>query len=73
MTGTLQLASGVVVFLQYYVPESFDRLPEDCDLFDGRKPTVLESHRVRDLAMLLGAHKRKTPPIEFRAHQVCFS
>lgn len=71
MTGTLQLASGVVVLLQYY--ESFDQLPEDWGLFDRRKPTVLESHSVSDLAMLLRGHKRKTLPMEFGVRQVCFS
>nr|XP_021155577.1 TPR and ankyrin repeat-containing protein 1-like isoform X2 [Columba livia] len=65
--GALRLASGVPVLLQYYFPESFDRLPEDWSLFDGRKPTVLGTRSVSDLAMLLGSHKKKTPPVEFGA------
>lgn len=73
MTGILRLASGVVDLLQHYFPESFDRLPKDCGLFDGPKPTVLESCSVSDLAILLRGNKRKTQPIEFGAHQVCFS
>lgn len=73
ITGILRLASGVVDLLQHYFPESFDRLPKDCGLFDGPKPTVLESCSVSDLAILLRGNKRKTQPIEFGAHQVCIS
>ncbi|XP_063778678.1 TPR and ankyrin repeat-containing protein 1 isoform X2 [Pseudophryne corroboree] len=69
-SGILHLASGVVDLLQYFFPESFDRLPRDCGLFDGPKPTVLESCCVSDLAILLRGNKRKTQPIEFGAHQV---
>ncbi|NXI38233.1 TRNK1 protein, partial [Galbula dea] len=69
-SGILSLASGVVDLLQHYFPESFDRLPKDCGLFDGPKPTVLESCSVSDLAILLRGNKRKTQPIEFGAHQV---
>ncbi|XP_038623591.1 TPR and ankyrin repeat-containing protein 1 [Tachyglossus aculeatus] len=69
-SGILNLASGVVDLLQYYFPESFDRLPRDSGLFDGPKPTVLESCSVSDLAILLRGNKRKTQPIEFGAHQV---
>ncbi|NWU99885.1 TRNK1 protein, partial [Upupa epops] len=69
-SGILRLASGVIDLLQYYFPESFDRLPKDCGLFDGPKPTVLESCSVSDLAILLRGNKRKTQPIEFGAHQV---
>uniref|UniRef100_A0A8C2TV57 Tetratricopeptide repeat and ankyrin repeat containing 1 n=1 Tax=Coturnix japonica TaxID=93934 RepID=A0A8C2TV57_COTJA len=69
-SGILSLASGVVDLLQYYFPESFDRLPKDCGLFDGPKPTVLESCSFSDLAILLRGNKRKTQPIEFGAHQV---
>ncbi|NWH70262.1 TRNK1 protein, partial [Piaya cayana] len=69
-SGILLLASGVVDLLQHYFPESFDRLPKDCGLFDGPKPTVLESCSVSDLAILLRGNKRKTQPIEFGAHQV---
>uniref|UniRef100_A0A4X2LFF3 Tetratricopeptide repeat and ankyrin repeat containing 1 n=1 Tax=Vombatus ursinus TaxID=29139 RepID=A0A4X2LFF3_VOMUR len=69
-SGILNLASGVVDLLQYYFPESFDRLPRDAGLFDGPKPTVLESCSVSDLAILLRGNKRKTQPIEFGAHQV---
>ncbi|TRZ26625.1 hypothetical protein HGM15179_000506 [Zosterops borbonicus] len=68
--GILRLASGVVDLLQHYFPESFDRLPQDRGLFDGPKPTVLESCSVSDLAILLRGNKRKTQPIEFGAHQV---
>ncbi|XP_077667201.1 TPR and ankyrin repeat-containing protein 1 isoform X3 [Eretmochelys imbricata] len=68
--GILHLASGVVDLLQHYFPESFDRLPRDTGLFDGPKPTVLESCSVSDLAILLRGNKRKTQPIEFGAHQV---
>nr|XP_035134458.1 TPR and ankyrin repeat-containing protein 1 isoform X3 [Callithrix jacchus] len=69
-SGILNLASGVVDLLQFYFPESFDRLPRDTGLFDGPKPTVLESCSVSDLAILLRGNKRKTQPIEFGAHQV---
>uniref|UniRef100_A0A6I8QS52 Tetratricopeptide repeat and ankyrin repeat containing 1 n=1 Tax=Xenopus tropicalis TaxID=8364 RepID=A0A6I8QS52_XENTR len=69
-SGILHLASGVVDLLQYFFPESFDRLPRDCGLFDGPKPTVLESCSVSDLAILLRGNKRKAQPIEFGAHQV---
>ncbi|KAM4028227.1 TPR and ankyrin repeat-containing protein 1 [Anomaloglossus baeobatrachus] len=69
-SGILHLASGVVDLLQYFFPESFDRLPRDCGLFDGPKPTVLDSCCVSDLAILLRGNKRKTQPIEFGAHQV---
>ncbi|NWW88824.1 TRNK1 protein, partial [Rhynochetos jubatus] len=69
-SGILHLASGVVDLLQHYFPESFDRLPKDCGLFDGPKPTVLESCSISDLAILLRGNKRKTQPIEFGAHQV---
>ncbi|XP_042328665.1 TPR and ankyrin repeat-containing protein 1 isoform X2 [Sceloporus undulatus] len=69
-SGILHLASGVVDLLQYYFPESFDSLPRDTGLFDGPKPTVLESCSVSDLAILLRGNKRKTQPIEFGAHQV---
>ncbi|NXV83306.1 TRNK1 protein, partial [Atlantisia rogersi] len=69
-SGILRLAAGVVDLLQHYFPESFDRLPKDCGLFDGPKPTVLESCSVSDLAILLRGNKRKTQPIEFGAHQV---
>ncbi|NXA75537.1 TRNK1 protein, partial [Thryothorus ludovicianus] len=69
-SGILRLASGVVDLLQHYFPESFDRLPRDRGLFDGPKPTVLESCSVSDLAILLRGNKRKTQPIEFGAHQV---
>ncbi|KAH0627207.1 hypothetical protein JD844_002684 [Phrynosoma platyrhinos] len=69
-SGILLLASGVVDLLQYYFPESFDSLPRDSGLFDGPKPTVLESCSVSDLAILLRGNKRKTQPIEFGAHQV---
>ncbi|XP_068008818.1 TPR and ankyrin repeat-containing protein 1 [Melanerpes formicivorus] len=69
-SGILRLASGVVDLLQHYFPESFDRLPKDCGLFDGPKPTLLESCSVSDLAILLRGNKRKTQPIEFGAHQV---
>ncbi|XP_032717149.1 TPR and ankyrin repeat-containing protein 1 isoform X1 [Lontra canadensis] len=69
-SGILNLASGVVDLLQFYFPESFDRLPRDSGLFDGPKPTVLESCSVSDLAILLRGNKRKTQPIEFGAHQV---
>ncbi|NXE98771.1 TRNK1 protein, partial [Menura novaehollandiae] len=69
-SGILRLASGVVDLLQHYFPESFDRLPQDIGLFDGPKPTVLESCSVSDLAILLRGNKRKTQPIEFGAHQV---
>ncbi|NXU52297.1 TRNK1 protein, partial [Turnix velox] len=69
-SGILHLASGVVDLLQHYFPESFDRLPKDRGLFDGPKPTVLESCSVSDLAILLRGNKRKTQPIEFGSHQV---
>ncbi|KAL2307735.1 hypothetical protein Nmel_000711 [Mimus melanotis] len=69
-SGILHLASGVVDLLQHYFPESFDRLPQDRGLFDGPKPTVLESCSVSDLAILLRGNKRKTQTIEFGAHQV---
>ncbi|NWY64974.1 TRNK1 protein, partial [Erithacus rubecula] len=69
-SGILRLASGVVDLLQHYFPESFDRLPQGCGLFDGPKPTVLDSCSVSDLAILLRGNKRKTQPIEFGAHQV---
>ncbi|XP_071592123.1 TPR and ankyrin repeat-containing protein 1 isoform X1 [Heliangelus exortis] len=69
-SGILCLASGVVDLLQHYFPESFDRLPKDRGLFDGPKPTVLESCSVSDLAILLRGNRRKTQPIEFGAHQV---
>ncbi|KFQ26340.1 TPR and ankyrin repeat-containing protein 1, partial [Mesitornis unicolor] len=69
-SGILRLASGVVDLLQHFFPESFDRLPKDCGLFDGPKPIVLESCSVSDLAILLRGNKRKTQPIEFGAHQV---
>ncbi|XP_068940545.1 TPR and ankyrin repeat-containing protein 1 [Petaurus breviceps papuanus] len=69
-SGILNLASGVVDLLQHYFPESFDRLPRDAGLFDGPKPTVLDSCSVSDLAILLRGNKRKTQPIEFGAHQV---
>ncbi|KFP74594.1 TPR and ankyrin repeat-containing protein 1, partial [Acanthisitta chloris] len=69
-SGILRLASGVVDLLQHFFPESFDRLPQDRGLFDGPKPTVLESCSVSDLAILLRGNKRKTQPIEFGAHQV---
>lgn len=68
--GILNLASGVVDLLQFYFPESFDRLPRDSGLFDGPKPTLLDSCSVSDLAILLRGNKRKTQPIEFGAHQV---
>ena len=70
--GILNLASGVVDLLQFYFPESFDRLPRDSGLFDGPRPIVLESCSVSDLAILLRGNKRKTQPIEFGAHQVSF-
>ncbi|KAJ7322629.1 hypothetical protein JRQ81_018916 [Phrynocephalus forsythii] len=69
-SGILYMASGIVDLLQYYFPESFDRLPRDRGLFDGPKPTVLESCSVSDLAILLRGNKRRTQPIEFGAHQV---
>lgn len=69
-SGILRLASGVVDLLQHYFPESFDRLPRDCGLFDGPKSTFLESCSVSDLAILLRGNKRRTQPIEFGAHQV---
>ncbi|XP_073486693.1 TPR and ankyrin repeat-containing protein 1 [Aquarana catesbeiana] len=69
-SGILNLASSVVDLLQHFFPESFDRLPRDCGLFDGPKPTVLDSCSVSDLALLLRGNKRKTQPIEFGAHQV---
>uniref|UniRef100_A0A8C5PKW3 Tetratricopeptide repeat and ankyrin repeat containing 1 n=1 Tax=Leptobrachium leishanense TaxID=445787 RepID=A0A8C5PKW3_9ANUR len=69
-SGILCLASGVVDLLQCYFPESFDRLPRDCGLFDGPRPTVLDSCSISDLAILLRGNKRKTQPIEFGAHQV---
>ncbi|XP_069469300.1 TPR and ankyrin repeat-containing protein 1 isoform X2 [Ambystoma mexicanum] len=69
-SGILRLASGVVDLLQHFFPESFDRLPRDCGLFDGPKSTFLESCSVSDLAILLRGNKRKTQPIEFGAHQV---
>ncbi|XP_076433331.1 TPR and ankyrin repeat-containing protein 1 isoform X1 [Peromyscus maniculatus bairdii] len=69
-SGILNLASGVVDLLQFYFPESFDRLPRDSGLFDGPKPTLLDSCSVSDLAILLRGNKRKTQPIEFGAHQV---
>ncbi|XP_067837421.1 TPR and ankyrin repeat-containing protein 1-like [Heptranchias perlo] len=69
-SGILNLASGVVDLLQYYFPESFDRLPRDTGLFDGPKPSLLESCSVSDLAILLRGNKRKSQPIEFGAHQV---
>ncbi|XP_051466329.1 TPR and ankyrin repeat-containing protein 1 isoform X1 [Apus apus] len=69
-SGILSLASGVVDLLQHYFPESFDRLPKDRGLFDGPKPTVLESCSISDLAILLRGNRRKTQPIEFGAHQV---
>uniref|UniRef100_A0A6J0UIH0 TPR and ankyrin repeat-containing protein 1 isoform X1 n=1 Tax=Pogona vitticeps TaxID=103695 RepID=A0A6J0UIH0_9SAUR len=69
-SGILYMASGVVDLLQYYFPESFDRLPRDRGLFEGPKPTVLESCSVSDLAILLRGNKRRTQPIEFGAHQV---
>ncbi|MGH0145262.1 UNVERIFIED_CONTAM: hypothetical protein FKN15_004951 [Acipenser sinensis] len=69
-SGILYLASGVVDLLQYFFPESFDRLPRDRGLFDGPKPTLLESCSVSDLAILLRGNKRKSQPIEFGAHQV---
>ncbi|XP_043544767.1 TPR and ankyrin repeat-containing protein 1-like [Chiloscyllium plagiosum] len=69
-SGILNLASGVVDLLQYYFPESFDRLPRDSGLFDGPKPSLLESCSVSDLAILLRGNKRKSQPIEFGAHQV---
>ncbi|XP_068413729.1 TPR and ankyrin repeat-containing protein 1 isoform X1 [Eschrichtius robustus] len=69
-SGILNLASGVVDLLQFYFPESFDRLPRDSGLFDGPRPIVLESCSVSDLAILLRGNKRKTQPIEFGAHQV---
>ncbi|KAM9187432.1 TPR and ankyrin repeat-containing protein 1 [Dugong dugon] len=69
-SGILNLASGVVDLLQFYFPESFDPLPRDSGLFDGPKPTVLESCSVSDLAILLRGNKRKSQPIEFGAHQV---
>ncbi|XP_038665773.1 TPR and ankyrin repeat-containing protein 1-like isoform X2 [Scyliorhinus canicula] len=69
-SGILNLASGVVDLLQYYFPESFDRLPRDSGLFDGPKPSILESCSVSDLAILLRGNKRKSQPIEFGAHQV---
>lgn len=72
ISGILSLASGVVDLLQYYFPESFDRLPRDSGLFDGPRPIVLESCSVSDLAILLRGNKRKTQPIEFGAHQVSF-
>ncbi|XP_078254047.1 TPR and ankyrin repeat-containing protein 1-like isoform X2 [Rhinoraja longicauda] len=69
-SGILNLASGVVDLLQYYFPESFDRLPRDTSLFGGPKPSLLESCSVSDLAILLRGNKRKSQPIEFGAHQV---
>ncbi|MBN3300841.1 TRNK1 protein, partial [Amia calva] len=69
-SGILKLASGIVDLLQFFFPESFDRLPRDRGLFDGPKPTVLESCSVSDLAILLRGNKRKSQPIEFGAHQV---
>uniref|UniRef100_H3AAJ0 Tetratricopeptide repeat and ankyrin repeat containing 1 n=1 Tax=Latimeria chalumnae TaxID=7897 RepID=H3AAJ0_LATCH len=69
-SGILQLASGIVDLLQFYFPESFDRLPRDRGLFDGPRPTILESCSVSDLAILLRGNKRKSQPIEFGAHQV---
>nr|XP_015212780.1 PREDICTED: TPR and ankyrin repeat-containing protein 1 isoform X1 [Lepisosteus oculatus] len=69
-SGILNLASGIVDLLQFFFPESFDRLPRDRGLFDGPKPTVLESCSVSDLAILLRGNKRKSQPIEFGAHQV---
>ncbi|XP_051878840.1 TPR and ankyrin repeat-containing protein 1-like isoform X2 [Pristis pectinata] len=69
-SGILNLASGVVDLLQYYFPESFDRLPRDTGLFGGPKPSLLESCSVSDLAILLRGNKRKSQPIEFGAHQV---
>uniref|UniRef100_UPI00398F2E9E TPR and ankyrin repeat-containing protein 1-like n=1 Tax=Pristiophorus japonicus TaxID=55135 RepID=UPI00398F2E9E len=69
-SGILNLASGVVDLLQCYFPESFDRLPRDTGLFDGPKPSLLESCSVSDLAILLRGNKRKSQPIEFGAHQV---
>ncbi|XP_041100859.1 TPR and ankyrin repeat-containing protein 1-like isoform X2 [Polyodon spathula] len=69
-SGILYLASGVVDLLQHFFPESFDRLPRDQGLFDGPKPTLLESCSVSDLAILLRGNKRKSQPIEFGAHQV---
>ncbi|KAG8442714.1 hypothetical protein GDO86_011493 [Hymenochirus boettgeri] len=69
-SGILQLASGIVDLLLYFFPESFDRLPPDCGLFNGPKPIILESCSVSDLAILLRGNKRKTQPIEFGAHQV---
>ncbi|XP_028673375.2 TPR and ankyrin repeat-containing protein 1-like [Erpetoichthys calabaricus] len=69
-SGILNMASGVVDLLQHFFPESFDRLPRDCGLFDGPKPTLMESCSVSDLAILLRGNKRKSQPIEFGAHQV---
>ncbi|XP_032876109.1 TPR and ankyrin repeat-containing protein 1 isoform X2 [Amblyraja radiata] len=69
-SGILNLASSVVDLLQQYFPESFDRLPRDTSLFDGPKPSLLESCSVSDLAILLRGNKRKSQPIEFGAHQV---
>ncbi|XP_042188525.1 TPR and ankyrin repeat-containing protein 1 isoform X2 [Callorhinchus milii] len=69
-SGILNLASGVVDLLQYYFPESFDRLPKDTGLFDGPQPSLLDSCSVSDLAILLRGNKRKSQPIEFGAHQV---
>ncbi|XP_069776422.1 TPR and ankyrin repeat-containing protein 1-like [Narcine bancroftii] len=69
-SGILNLASGVVDLLQYYFPESFDRLPRDTGLFGGPRPSLLESCSVSDLAILLRGNKRRSQPIEFGAHQV---
>lgn len=63
-TDTLHLTSGVILLLQSCFLESFDQLPEDCGLFDGGKPTVLESHSGSDWRVLL--KERKTAPVEFR-------
>ncbi|XP_053381229.1 TPR and ankyrin repeat-containing protein 1-like [Mercenaria mercenaria] len=69
-SGIVSLASSIMDILGHFFKESFDIMDPDKGLLPGPEPILLESCSLSDLAVLLRGNKRKTPTIEFGAHQV---
>ena len=69
-SGILGLAGSIIDLITEFFKDSIDQLPNDVSMLPGPIPVVVESCKVKDLALLLRANKREASAIEFGAHQV---
>lgn len=68
-SGILNLASSIVDLIEFFFPDSIDKLARDYGLCTGPKPVMIKTKTIEELVLLLAGNENNNQ-IEFGSHQV---